>query len=215
MTPDLRVYLVTDPGLGGARPVEHTVAAAVEGGVTIVQLRDKTAGPAALEAVARRLLAVLQGTGVPLVVNDDVEVARALGLGAHVGGADAAPVDARAALGPGVPLGVSTYAGRDLLPGEEEALDYVAVGPVWGTATKPDAGPGIGLEAVTRAAGRNRLPVVAIGGIDAARAGEAVTAGAAGVAVVSAVMAAADPRAAARAVRESVDAALAAREEGR
>nr|WP_196791809.1 thiamine phosphate synthase [Motilibacter deserti] len=210
----MRVYLVTDPGLGGSRPVEHIVAAAVEGGVTIVQLRDKAAGPAALEAVARRLLTVLAGTGVPLVINDRMDVAAAVGAGLHVGRTDVAPVDARAALAPGVPLGVSTYAGRDLAPGEEEALDYVAVGPVWETATKSDAGPGIGLDTVSRAARNNRLPVVGIGGIDAARAGEVVAAGAAGVAVVSAVMAAADPRAAARAIRESVDAALAGRAEG-
>jgi len=210
MTLDLRVYLVTDPGMGGNRPLTHTVEEAVAGGVTLVQLRDKGADPAELERQARELQEVLRGTGVDLVVNDSLPVAVAVGAGLHVGARDAGPAQARAALGSTAAIGTSLGSGRPLGDEDLAALDYVAVGPVWDTATKADAGPATGLSPIPSAAAYG-LPVVAIGGIDAARAGEAVRAGAAGVAVVSAVMASNDPRAAARALREAVDEALAER----
>ena len=209
MTADLRVYLVTDPRLGGERSVEATVEAAVLGGVTAVQLRHKGISPAELDAAGRRLLRVLDGTGVPLLVNDSLAVAAELGVGLHVGRTDPDPVRAREVLGSGALLGESLYAGRLLSEAERSALDYTAVGPVWATATKLDAGAAVGVEAIS--ATDQGLPVVAIGGIDPGRARQAVAAGAAGVAVVSWVMAAADPRAAAADLRAAVDEALAAR----
>ncbi|RKS71273.1 thiamine-phosphate pyrophosphorylase [Motilibacter peucedani] len=209
MTADLRVYLVTDPALGGERPLEATVEAAVVGGVTAVQLRHKGASPSELFVEARRLLQVLDGTGVPLLVNDSLPVATELGLGLHVGRADPDPVLARQVLGRDVVIGMSLYGGRRLADDERSALDYTAVGPVWATSTKSDAGGAVGTGAIG-ATDRSR-PVVAIGGIDPDRARQAVAAGASGVAVVSAVMAAADPRAAAAALRAAVDEALAAR----
>lgn len=210
MSLDLRVYLVTDPVLGGDRPLAHVVEQAVAGGVTLVQLRNKGADPATLERQARELQNVLAGSGIELVINDALPVAVAVGAGVHVGSADAAPAAARAALGPTALIGASLGSGRSLADADRDALDYVAVGPVWGTTTKPDAGPATGVAPIPTTAAYG-LPVVAIGGIDAARASEAVRAGAAGVAVVSAILTAADPRAAARALRESVDDALSAR----
>ena len=207
MTADLRVYLVTDPHLGGGRPLERTVELAVAGGVTLVLVRDKTADLAGLEKTARGLLDVLDGTGVPLIVNDSLAVAAAVGAGLHVGRADAAPMVARQVLGPDAVIGVSLYGGRTLTAAETEILDYTAIGPVWATDTKRDAGEPVGLAALSSAAAF-ALPVVGIGGIDAVRAGEVVRAGGAGVAVVSAVVAVADPRAAARALRLAVDQAM-------
>ncbi|RZS87037.1 thiamine-phosphate diphosphorylase [Motilibacter rhizosphaerae] len=211
MSDAYRLYLVTDPRLGGDRPLEQIVEAAVAGGVTLVQLRDKDAEPAAVERRARSLLRLLDGTGVPLLVNDHLSVAQTLGIGLHVGSSDSPPDLARTLLGPDVLIGASLGGGRAMPEAHWEALSYAAVGPVWATQTKRDTGPAVGTEAVERVTGSLALPVVAIGGITPARARSAVLAGAAGVAVVSDIVAAADPAAAARELREAVDAALAER----
>jgi len=208
---DLRVYLVTDPALALGRPLVEVVRAAVEGGVTLVQLRDKTASYDDLLATAAALRGVLDPYDVPLIVNDRVDVAIAAGAaGVHVGGHDPQPDEARAELGPDAVVGYSagTVAG---LPVQAGALNYVAVGPVWETATKPDAGAAVGVAEIAAVRAATSLPVVGIGGITPERAGDAVRAGADGVAVVSAILSAPDPGAAARALRESVDRALAAR----
>jgi len=208
---DLSLYLVTDPEMTARRGLAATVAAAVAGGVTMVQLRDKTnPTPAVIEA-GRALRALLAPLGVPLIVNDRIEVARAIGAdGIHVGPDDPAPAAARAALGPRAIIGFSINAPGRLAEFDAAAVDYVGLGPLFPTDTKPDAAPPLG-EAGFRAL-RRRLacPVVAIGGIDATNAARAIAAGADGVAVVSAICAAPEPRAAARALRSAVDAARAA-----
>jgi len=208
---DLRVYLVTDPKLALGRPLVEVVRAAVEGGVTLVQLRDKTASYDDLLATAVALREVLDPYDVPLIVNDRVDVAVASGAaGVHVGGEDPQPDEARAELGPEAVVGYSagTVSG---LPAQPDALSYVAVGPVWETASKPDAGAAVGIAEIAAVRAATPLPVVGIGGITPERASDAVRAGADGVAVISAILSAPDPGAAARALRESVDRALAAR----
>jgi thiamine-phosphate pyrophosphorylase len=205
---DLTLYLVTDPAMTARRGLAATVAAAVEGGVTMVQLRHKD-GPARLLAEAGRALhALLAPRGIPLIVNDRVDVAREIGAeGVHVGQGDLSPAAARAMLGPGAIIGCSLNAERQLADFVAGDVDYVGLGPLFPTGTKPDAAPALGEAAFAALRRRLACPVVAIGGITAANAARAIAAGADGVAVVSAICAAPDPRAAARALRAAIDAA--------
>ena len=214
---DPTLYLVTDTGLCRPRSVPDTVRAAVSGGVTAVQVRDKHASRRELYALALAVREALAETpGVPLIVNDAVDVALLADAdGVHLGQDDLPPAEVRALIGPDRLLGLS--AGNDdelaavlaLPPG---TVDVVGIGPVWATATKPDAGAALGVEELRRLADAARaggLPSVAIGGIAAARAAAAAAAGVDGVCVVSDICAAADPAAAARALRAAVTSAAA------
>ena len=206
---DPTLYLVTDPELARGRALSDVVAAAVRGGVTLVQLRDKHACGRALLETARALTAVLEPLGVPLIVNDRVDVAKAVGVGCHVGQSDLPAAAARAILGPDAILGVSLEEVADLRAVDPAIVDYVAYGPFAATATKADAGRPVGPDGLAAVAKQTMLPLVAIGGLDARNAAEAVRAGADGLAVVSAIMAADDPEAASRALRAAIDAAKA------
>ncbi len=194
------VYLVTDPIQVGARGLAATVHAAVAGGATMVQLRDPEVKGRALYDQAVRLRAELDGA-TPLIVNDRVDVAKAAGAdGVHVGQDDLPAAEARRQLGPDAIVGLSVGSDAEALEIDPEVVDYVGVGPVFATPTKPDAGAALGVEGF--AALRHRippgLPVVAIGGITVENAAQVFSAGADGVAVVSAICAAADPELAAR-----------------
>jgi thiamine-phosphate pyrophosphorylase len=205
---DPTLYLVTDPGLARGRMLSDVVAAAVRGGVTLVQLRDKQAGGRALLEMAQALKAVLDPEGVPLIVNDRADVARAAGAaGCHVGQSDLPATEARAILGPDAILGVSIDAAVQARGIDPALVDYVAYGPFAATATKADAGRPIGADGLAAARKLTGLPLIAIGGIDAGNAAAAVRAGADGIAVVSAIMAAADPAAASRELRGAIEAA--------
>ncbi|MET0930845.1 MAG: thiamine phosphate synthase [Aeromicrobium sp.] len=204
MTVDLRVYLVTDPSYDD---LESVVAAAVSGGVTCVQVRDK--GPDADRVGTVRRLRTMLPAHVVLIANDDVDAARE-GHGLHVGLGDIDPRSARALLGPEAVIGWSINQLSQLNDvAQLAACDYVAASPVWATPTKTDTGIPFGLDGVHRIAERlgGRLPLVAIGGIDQANAAQVIEAGADGVAVVSAICGADDPRAAAVELRAVVDAA--------
>jgi thiamine-phosphate pyrophosphorylase len=207
---DLRLYLVTDPVLIGTRPLADVVLAAVRGGVTCVQLRDKDASDEHLVRQAAELLDVLRPTGVPLIVNDRVEVARRVAAaGVHVGVHDVTPREARDILGPEPFIGWSIERAEQL--GDQKQLaacTYVAASPVWGTPTKTDTARPWGVSGVQHLRSLTTLPFIGIGGIDAGRAREVIEAGADGVAVVSAILAAADPEKAAYELRTAVDAAL-------
>jgi thiamine-phosphate pyrophosphorylase len=205
---DLSLYLVTDPAMTARRGLAETVAAAVAGGVTLVQLRDKTGPVRAVVEAGRALRALLAPLGVPLIVNDRIEVAQAIGAdGVHVGPGDPAPGAARALLGPDAIIGFSINAAARLGEFDPAAVDYVGLGPLFPTGTKADAAPALGEAAFAALRRRLPCPVVAIGGIDATNAARAIAAGADGVAVVSSICAAADPRAAAHALRASIEAA--------
>jgi thiamine-phosphate pyrophosphorylase len=191
----LGVYVVTSSGLVHGRTHRDVALAAIEGGATTVQLRAPELEDDALEPLATELAERCRDAGVVFVVNDRVDVASRAGAGAHVGQEDA-PGQARRALGPEPVLGISVDDVADALEAARAGADYVGI-TVWSTPTKPEARPhGIrGLRAVVDAVA---LPVVAIGGVDAVNAREVLDAGAAGIAVVSAVGAAADPVAATR-----------------
>jgi thiamine-phosphate pyrophosphorylase len=210
---DVRLYIVTDPQLIPPERMVDTVLAAVRGGATLVQLRDKGAATDALSAQAVALRDALAPPGVPLVVNDRVDVARRAGVGVHVGIHDVPPVVARAELGPEAIVGWSIEDEGQL--GDTEQLiacSYLAASPVWATPTKADAGPPLGPDGVAHIRRLTDLPLVGIGGIaNVNRAAAVIAAGADGVACVSAVFGSPDPEAAARELRFSVDATLAER----
>ena len=209
MTLDPRLYLVTDPSHDD---LESIVVAAIEGGVTCVQVRDKHGTAADRSRLVRRLRDVLP-VDVALVVNDDLEAAP-WGDGLHVGVDDVAPSVAREALGPGAVIGWSINDVAQLADTAQlDACDYVAISPVWATATKTDTGAPFGLDGVREVVALvgGRLPVVAIGGIDTSNAAEVIAAGADGICVVSAICGADDPLAAAGELRSIVDAGLALR----
>jgi len=202
---DPTLYLVTDAEACGDRGVAATVRDAVAGGVTAVQLRDQRATTRAMCRAALELLEVLAGTGVALLVDDRLDVAMAVGAdGVHLGQSDLPVVAAREIAGRGLVVGWSVTnlaeaeAAAALAPG---TVDYLGVGPVFATATKADAGPPLGLDGLRAVCAVSTVPCVAIGGITAARRAQVLAAGASGIAVVSAICAARDPRAAAEALR--------------
>lgn len=203
---DLSTYLVTDAALCGERGVASVVAAAVDGGVRVVQLRDKVDSTSNLLRLLEDLATAIDGRAA-LLVNDRLDLAiaaRASGLpvdGVHLGQGDAAAAIARDRLGADAVVGLTANA-----PAHLEALrrmprgtvDYLGVGVIRPTATKPDHPPALGIDGFARFAAEAELPCVAIGGITLADVAPLRDAGAAGVALVSAICTADDPRAVAR-----------------
>jgi len=196
---DLGVYLVTDRACCGARSVDEVVSAAIDGGVTLVQLRDKNIDARPMLALGRRLLDLLRPAGIGLIVNDRIDVALALDAeGVHIGQQDIPYPEARRQLGPTKIIGVSVGSEAEARQAAGWDVDYVGVGPVYPTATKPDAGMALGADETARLARISGHRAVAIGGIDATNAAALYAAGLEGVAVVSAICSAADPGAATR-----------------
>ncbi|MDH2294125.1 MULTISPECIES: thiamine phosphate synthase [Cobetia] len=199
MSLDLSLYLVTDPALCAERGLEATVMAAVRGGVSVVQLRDKHASDEEMIAQAIRLKALLDEYEVPLIINDRIEVALASGAdGLHIGQSDGDPVEARRRLGEDALIGLSVQTLEQLKAVDVERIDYLGLGPVYATPTKPDHAAPLGIEGLTQLVRSSPLPTVAIGGISLANAGEVMTSGTDGLAVVSALCSAEDPAAAAQ-----------------
>ncbi len=213
---DPTLYLVTDRQITGGRNVIDVVGAAVQGGVTLVQLRDKEAGGRALLEEARALKALLDPLAIPLIVNDRVDIALAAdAAGCHVGQSDLPAVAARALLGPERILGLSIDQVEQAQALGSQDVDYVAYGTFAATTTKPDAGTPVGVAGLGAVRALSALPLIAIGGIHAGNVADAVRAGADGIAVISAVMAAPDPAAASRELRTRIEAARRERTESR
>jgi thiamine-phosphate pyrophosphorylase len=201
---DLSVYLVTDAAQCQPLGVIETVAAALRGGVTAVQLRDKHASDAELVALGRALRERMEGSGVPLIVNDRVEVAAAIGAGGlHVGQSDAGIHEARERLGPEAILGLSVQTVEHAGAVDSRLVDYVGIGPVFATPTKPDHAPPLGFDGLAKVCAASPVPAVAIGGLGAEHLVSVLAAGAVGAALVSAICSAADPEKAARALAEA------------
>jgi thiamine-phosphate pyrophosphorylase len=195
-----RLYLVIE-----AAPARAVVPAAIAGGVDVVQLREKSASDDELVAAGRALRELCDEHGALLIVNDSADVALACDAdGVHVGQDDEGVESVRARVGPDVLIGISTHSVEQIEAAELSEADYLGVGPVYATATKPAVEP-VGIELVRHAAGNADKPWFAIGGIDSERAPEVVAAGAERIAVVRAIRDAGDPRAAAAALRESLD----------
>jgi thiamine-phosphate pyrophosphorylase len=203
---DLSLYLVTDPDLCAGRGLIETVLAAVQGGVSVVQLRDKRASDADLIEQGRALAGALAGSGVPLIVNDRVEVAAAIGAdGVHVGQGDDSVARARALLGAEVIVGLSIQTPAHARQIDPDSVDYVGIGPVFATGTKPDHARPLGFDGLAAVRDATSLPAVAIGGLGAAHVSAVLRAGCEGLALVSAICAAADPRSAAAELRCALD----------
>ncbi|SOH93885.1 thiamine-phosphate pyrophosphorylase [Monaibacterium marinum] len=191
----LRLYLVTDPDLCGEVGVVETVRRAVAGGVSMVQLRDKTATTSQRITIARALVEVLRGTGVPLIVNDDLQAAIQSGAdGAHIGQSDGPPERARALLGPDRILGLSCETVERVRAAENSGVDYLGLGPVFATDSKADHERPIGFTGLAEMAAATALPTVAIGGLKQQHFAPVMAAGADGLAVVSAICGQANPQ---------------------
>ena len=203
---DLSLYLVLDPDLcGGAEGMVRTTLAAIEGGVTVVQLRAPDWKKRAVAECARELLRLMPAS-VPLIINDHADVARAVGAaGVHVGQKDLSPEDCRLIVGPDAVVGLSIANDDELLrlirdehSRPSRAVDYIGIGPVFPTGTKKDAAPVVGLEGLQALLRTAPVPAVAIGGISEVNARSVFETGVSGIAVVSAVCGKSDPEAAAR-----------------
>ncbi|MDP3723342.1 MAG: thiamine phosphate synthase [Candidatus Omnitrophota bacterium] len=193
-----RLYVIIDGAVVGRRDPAEVAAAAIRGGADVIQLRDKAASTRQVLECAQQLLTVTRAGGVPLLINDRVDVAVAAGAdGVHVGQDDLPVWAVRRLLGPERIVGKSTHSLEQALAAEQEGVDYLALGPLYPTPTKPDS-PAVGLSLLGRVRAGVTKPLVAIGGIDETTVSEVLGAGAACVAVVRAVCAAADPQAAAQ-----------------
>ncbi|NCD21987.1 MAG: thiamine phosphate synthase [Spartobacteria bacterium] len=203
---DYSLYLVTDRALARGRTTAEIVRAAVAGGVTCVQVREKDCGTREFIEEARAVQAALRGTGVPLIVNDRVDVALAVGAdGVHLGQGDMPLADARRLGPPSWIVGISAETVEDAVRAERDGADYVGVSPVFRTPTKTDHAAPLGLAGLRAIRAATKLPLVAIGGLHAGNARETIRAGADGLAVVSAIVAADDPRAAAAELRREIE----------
>lgn len=200
LSKQLRLYLVTDRALCSQIGVVETVRRGVAGGVTMVQLRDKHATTAQRIEIAITLKEVLQGTGVPLVINDDVGAAVAsMADGAHIGQGDMSAAQAREMLGADKILGLSCETEQAVREVDPELVDYLGLGPVFGTSTKDDHARPVGFDGLAALVKLSPLPSVAIGGLKYNSINGVMESGADGIAVVSAICGQDDPQAAARA----------------
>jgi len=202
--PDLlRLYLVTDQQALRGRSLRDVVQQAVQGGVTCVQLREKDANTRDFVELACVLQQLLTPLGVPLVINDRLDVALACGAqGVHLGQSDMSPAHARRLLPPEVFIGWSVETPADVQRAASLPVDYLGVSPVFVTPTKIDTAPPWGLAGLRQARALTNLPLVAIGGIHGGNAAEVLACGAHGLAVVSAICSADSPFAAAQKLRQ-------------
>jgi len=214
---DVRLNAIVDPERANGRSMAELTRLVVAGGATLIQLRDKLGSTRRMIEDARAIMKVLAGTGVPLVVNDRVDVALAAGAdGVHVGQDDMAAEDARRLLGDKAIIGLSIKSVALAEAAPIDVIDYVGVGGVYATTSKDNPDPPIGIAGLsaivaTFRAKARKLPTVGIAGIDATNAAPVMGAGADGVSVISALSLKTDPQAAAAELRAVVDAALKAR----
>ena len=207
-TDQWRAYLVTQGSLSEGRSTETVVEAAIEGGVDAVQLREKGSSAQHRIELGERLRELTTAAGVDLIVNDRIDIAYAVGAdGVHLGQSDPSVSTAREILGPEATVGVSVSTVSEARLAAISGADYLGVGAVYGTDSKPDAetaDDGLGVDQLAKIADSVTLPIVAIGGITPENASGPIQAGASGVAAISAITAADDPAAATRDLREAV-----------
>jgi len=201
---DYSLYLVCDRALSCGRSHVDIVGAAVAGGVSCVQLREKLCSTREFLDQARALLTLLRPRGIPLIINDRLDIALAVGAdGVHLG-QDDLPIDmARRLAGERMIIGISVESVEHAVAAERAGADYLGISPVFATTTKQGHAPPLGLAGISAIRAHTTIPLVGIGGINADNAAAILAAGADGIAVVSAIVAAADPAAAACALRRS------------
>jgi thiamine-phosphate pyrophosphorylase len=201
---DLSLYLVTDRGLARGRSLVDIVRSAVAGGVSCVQLREKECSTRSFIEEARALKSFLQPINIPLIINDRIDVALAAGAdGVHLGQDDMAIDDARKlAADDSFIIGISAESLEDAIRAEWQGADYIGVSPVFSSQTKIDTASPLGLEGVKLLRSAVQIPIVGIGGINRENGGSVISAGADGLAVVSAIVSADDPADAARELKQ-------------
>jgi thiamine-phosphate pyrophosphorylase len=197
---DFSLYLITDrQGLAAKGTLIDAVAAALEGGVRAVQLREKDLSAAELYSLARQLRALTREFGAKLLINDRIDLTLAVEAdGVHLGTRSLPTAEARRLLGPAPLIGVSTHRPDEIAEAASQGADFVTFGPVYLTPSKEPYGEPVGLEALRSACSASPLPVFALGGIQPHRISEVLDSGAHGVALISAILSRPDPALAAR-----------------
>ncbi|UCF95549.1 MAG: thiamine phosphate synthase [Desulfobacterales bacterium] len=202
---DYSVYLVTDRDLSRGRTTLEIVQAAARGGATCVQLREKKCSTREFIEQAISVKDFLHAQGIALIINDRVDVAQAVNAdGVHLGQTDMPLATAQAILRDSMIIGISAESLADAVQAEKGGADYIGVSPIFDTPTKTDTAPPLGLEGLREIRRAVRIPLVGIGGLNQKNAADVIRNGADGVAVVSAIVAADDPEAAARELRQIV-----------
>ena len=204
----LRLYLCTDRVLALGRPIVEAVEAAIDGGVTMVQLREKDASSREFYEIALAVRRLTKSRGIPLVINDRLDIALAVNAdGLHIGQSDL-PLEAiRRIAGNRLFVGISAGTVEEALAAQEGGAEYLGAGAVYPTGSKADAGDAIGIEGLRAILGAVRIPVVGIGGLGPANAACVMRTGAAGIAVISAILSQPDIKAASAALRRTIDGA--------
>ncbi len=198
MKVDFRVYLITDRKLAAGGDILGTVEKALEGGIRAVQLREKDLPGKELCFLAERMRKLTSAFGAKLLVNDRADVARAIGAdGVHLGALSIRPQEARRLLGAQAIIGCSAHNTGELRKAEEGGADFAVFGPVYATPSKAGYGPPVGVAALADACRSVRIPVFALGGVARGNLAEVNGVGCFGIALVSGIVAAEDPRAAA------------------
>jgi thiamine-phosphate pyrophosphorylase len=202
---DYSLYLVTDRGLARGRNTLEIVKAAVDGGATVVQLREKDCSTREFIEQAFAIKNFLKARKVPLIINDRLDIAQAVEAdGVHLGQTDM-PLDmAKDILGDSMLIGISAESLEDAVAAEKGGADYLGVSPIYATPTKTDTEPPLGLAGLRKIRKAVRLPLVGIGGLNKENSADVIRSGADGVAVVSAIVAADDPEAAASALKQVI-----------
>jgi thiamine-phosphate pyrophosphorylase len=193
---DLSLYLITDQNLTNGRPLEDIVQQAIDGGATIVQIREKKASTKDFLHIASNILELTRTANIPLIINDRIDIALAIGAdGVHLGQDDIPCEAARKILGANAIIGLSTTNPAQAEATNKLDIDYIGGGPIFFTNTKENCRPPIGFEGLTNICKASKHKVCAIGGIKLDNCSKAIESGASGVAVVSAIMQAENPRA--------------------
>ncbi len=202
---DYSLYLVTDRELSFGRSNLDIVMAAANGGVTLVQLREKKATTAQFYEEGLRISDFLKSRNIPLIINDRIDLALALDVdGVHIG-SDDMPLDiARKILGPDKIIGVSVFTVQDAINAESGGADYLGLSPIFITATKPELTAQIGIEGIPAISKAVNIPIVGIGGLNQTNAYAAISAGLDGIAVVSGICSQKSPTMAAKAIKAEI-----------
>lgn len=203
---DLGLYLVTDRSLSLGRPIKEIVEQAVKGGVTMVQLREKECSSREFYNLAIELKQCLKPYSIPLIINDRLDIALACDAeGLHIGQSDIPYPIARKILGENKIIGLSVESVQDAVDANNLDIDYIGISPVFNTLTKTDTAPELGLQGIRQIMSISRHPSVGIGGINITNAADIISAGANGIAVVSAIMSAENPQSAAENLKTIID----------
>jgi thiamine-phosphate pyrophosphorylase len=205
MTIDWKLCFIADATAAGDRDIMSLIRRAVLGGATIIQLRSKTWSTREFLDVAFRVKGFLERRRIPLFINDRVDIALVCGAqGVHLGQSDMPAGEARRILGKRALIGISANTIAEACQAEKEGANYLGVGPVFFTSSKKEIPEVLGIEGFKAIRRKVRIPVLAIGGINAGNARSLIAVGADGIAVISAISQAADPRRAACQLKKAV-----------